>query len=180
MTCTTSILTQGGNDTINAGAGNDIIVGGTGADTLTGSEGSDIYLWNLGDGNDIIDDYTYNKLKYQQTGVLKFGEGIDPANVELTRVNNDAVFIIGETGERITVQNWYASGDAQLTSVEFSNGTVWTTADINAMSPILRGTDGDDTIAGTPSNDTIYGGAGNGGCQASCREFLGRIFPLCA
>jgi Ca2+-binding RTX toxin-like protein len=149
------------NDTLKAGDGNDIIIGGTGNDYLQGDGGNDVYVWNPGDGYDTINDYTVSKFSYNQTGVLKLGEGVDPANVELTRVGNDAVFIVGETGERVAVQNWYSNGDAQLSQVEFADGTVWTRAQINAMSPVIRGTSGDDTITGTSSNDTIYAGAGN-------------------
>jgi hypothetical protein len=38
-----------------------------------------------------------------------------------------------QTGEFITVQNWYSSDYYQLTSMNFANGTMWTRADINAM-----------------------------------------------
>jgi Ca2+-binding RTX toxin-like protein len=156
-----TLVGGGGNDTIKGNDGNDILIGGEGADLLEGGNGVDTYLWNLGDGSDTINDYAYRGDAYGFGGTLKLGEGISLGNMELTRVNNDAVFIIGESGERITVQGWYASADNQLKQIEFEDGTVWSRAEINALSPTLRGTDGDDTINGYATNDTLVGGGGN-------------------
>ncbi|SMP75586.1 Dockerin type I repeat-containing protein [Neorhodopirellula lusitana] len=53
-----------GNDTIDAGgdddtiygeAGNDIVTGGTGSDSFFGGDGSDTFVWNQGDGSDVIE-----------------------------------------------------------------------------------------------------------------------------
>ncbi|MCI0998327.1 calcium-binding protein, partial [Pseudomonas corrugata] len=62
----------GGNDTLTAGAGADQLEGGTGNDTLNGGQGSDLYLFNLGDGRDVIND---DNLSYMYGGVdvLRFG-----------------------------------------------------------------------------------------------------------
>jgi len=70
--------------------------------------------------------------------------------------------IISETGERLTIQNWYSSADHQLIQIEFADGTAWTRAEINAMSPVLRGADGGDTITGFANqNNILIGGNGN-------------------
>ncbi|MCK9739925.1 hypothetical protein LT707_25530, partial [Pseudomonas syringae pv. syringae] len=45
---------NGGNDTLSSGNGNDILSGGKGNDFLSGGVGSDTYLFNLGDGQDTI------------------------------------------------------------------------------------------------------------------------------
>jgi Ca2+-binding RTX toxin-like protein len=56
---------QGGNDSLSGKAGDDylaggndsdILEGGTGSDTLHGGEGVDYYIWNNGDGDDVITD----------------------------------------------------------------------------------------------------------------------------
>ncbi|MGN0607181.1 MAG: hypothetical protein ACI4JM_11725, partial [Oscillospiraceae bacterium] len=44
-------------DIIIGGSGNDVIIGGKGDDTLYGGTGDDTYIFNLGDGNDTIEDY---------------------------------------------------------------------------------------------------------------------------
>ena len=160
-----SISGGSGDDRIDGGAGNDVLVGGFGDDTLVGgsgddslygADGNDTYIWNVGDGKDIIrDEYGQN--------VLKIGEGIDPSGVSITREANDLVFLMGESGERVTVNHWYNNTNApfQLSEVQFSDGTVWSRDEINAMSPIISGTEGDDTLSGFNTNDTLIGGAGN-------------------
>jgi Ca2+-binding RTX toxin-like protein len=45
-----------GNDSLYGGDGNDILAGGTGSDYLEGGTGNDVYVWNLGDGDDTIND----------------------------------------------------------------------------------------------------------------------------
>ncbi|MDE6788586.1 MAG: hypothetical protein K2J47_04610, partial [Ruminococcus sp.] len=51
---------DGGNDTLNGGAGNDILCGGFGNDCLNGGYGDDTYIFELGYGADIIEDYFGN------------------------------------------------------------------------------------------------------------------------
>ena len=150
-----------GNDRINAGDGDDVIYGGKGDDYLQGGRGNDVYVWDLGDGNDTINENYSGAWDLTQTGTLRLGEGIAPENVELTRSGSDLIFIIGESGERITVQSWYSHVGMQLTHVEFADGTVWTKEDVNAMPLVFRGTDGNDTVTGYDSNDILYGGKGN-------------------
>ncbi len=45
-----------GQDIINGGADNDVLVGGAGADMLNGGADDDIYVFNKGDGSDVIED----------------------------------------------------------------------------------------------------------------------------
>ena len=47
-----------GNDKIYGGDGEDSLWGGKGSDTLTGGDGNDIFLYDKGDGNDVITDYS--------------------------------------------------------------------------------------------------------------------------
>jgi hypothetical protein len=157
------ILAGDGNDTIYGGLGHDIINGGKGNDYLRGDDGNDVYVWNIGDGNDTINDYRYHKADwYGETGVLKIGEGVDPSKIELTRSDNNLILIIAETGERLTVENWYCGADYQITRVEFANGTIWTDAYLNSQSPVLRGTDGNDSMNGfNGQNNILIGGKGN-------------------
>jgi Ca2+-binding RTX toxin-like protein len=150
-----------GDDTIKGDNGSDIFIGGAGDDYLQGNDGHDVYVWNLGDGNDTINDDSYNKRYYGDTGILKIGDGVDPNNIENTRVGNNLVLIIGESGERLTVQNWYSATYYQLTRIEFADGTIWTAADINAKSVVLRGTDEGETIQGFSAGDKIYGHGGD-------------------
>ena len=46
-----------GNDTLGGNAGSDTIQGGKGADIITGGAGADVFVYQSGDGKDIITDY---------------------------------------------------------------------------------------------------------------------------
>ncbi|WP_052700981.1 Hint domain-containing protein [Loktanella sp. S4079] len=46
-----------GNDVIDGDAGNDTLIGGADNDTLTGGEGNDTFVYNAGDGDDVITDF---------------------------------------------------------------------------------------------------------------------------
>ena len=48
---------QGFDDTLIGGAGNDTLTGGAGNDTLTGGLGDDVFIYNAGDGDDVITDF---------------------------------------------------------------------------------------------------------------------------
>ena len=47
-----------GNDLLDGDVGDDVLVGGAGNDYLEGSYGSDTYVYNKGDGHDVINQYT--------------------------------------------------------------------------------------------------------------------------
>ena len=48
-----------GDDDLQTKNGDDTLAGGLGDDTLNGDEGADTYIYNLGDGNDVINDHSY-------------------------------------------------------------------------------------------------------------------------
>lgn len=52
-----SILGDLNNDTINGNEGDDTLSGGWGTDVVTGGSGTDRFVWNIGDGTDIITDF---------------------------------------------------------------------------------------------------------------------------
>jgi Ca2+-binding RTX toxin-like protein len=149
-------------ETISGTSGSDTIDGGTGDDRLEGAGGNDTYVWDLGDGNDVIYDNA-------GTNILQIGEGVIPSDVTLTRTGTgyrDAVFIM-PSGERITVERWFSGSLYQLSEIQFSNGSVWTRAYVNALDVLLEGTDENDTIDGTSGNDIIYGYDGDDSITAS-------------
>ncbi len=74
-----------GADSIEGGAGADTIIGGKGKDTLTGGKGKNVYIYNNGDGKDIITDYkssdkiqidsSYSTQVSGQDVIIKVGSG---------------------------------------------------------------------------------------------------------
>ncbi len=70
----------GGNDHIIGGSGDDVVAGGVDNDMLETGSGDDVILYNLGDGNDLIDT-GFNKGNGLNT--LSLGKGISPQDVEI-------------------------------------------------------------------------------------------------
>ncbi|GLO53631.1 hypothetical protein PPUN110474_50320 [Pseudomonas putida] len=116
----------GGNDTLTAGAGNDRLEGGTGNDVLNGGRGSDLYLFNLGDGQDVINDDNVSYI-YGGVDVLHFGLGINPDDITVSRLGNNVILSHSNGQDRVTIQNWFTTNDGQhkLERIEFANGSVW-------------------------------------------------------
>ncbi|WP_077001424.1 calcium-binding protein [Variovorax sp. KK3] len=146
-----------GDDQLIGGAGNDRLRGGAGNDTLEGGGGSDTYLFTTGWGKDIIRNFDSGTGK---TDTIEFGAGIIPADVKVSRVQDDLVLSHG-TDDTITVEKFFlsdAAGTYKLEQVRFANSTVWDIPTIKTMS--LQGTDGNDVIKGFSGNDILVGGAG--------------------
>ncbi len=147
------------NDQLNGESGNDELVGGTGNDTLDGGSGNDTYIYNLGDGDDIIIDTA------GEQNVIQFGSGIVQSDIILLRNGNDLTIKIGTTGS-ILIQGQFASGSIIMNELQFDNGNVVAlplNLDITGTEgdDILTGTNVADTLNGLAGNDTIDGNAGN-------------------
>jgi hypothetical protein len=130
-----------GNDTLDGGlgantlygeAGNDILKvdlssagnvlsGGTGDDTLTGSNYGDTYLFNLGDGTDIIYEST-NSYSTGAVDTLRFGDGIDSDDLWFERSGNDLAIRTVTGADRINVKNWYYSAANRVEIIQLSDG----------------------------------------------------------
>ncbi len=144
-----------GNDSIFAGTGDDYLDGGAGNDYLAGGTGNDIYIFNKGDGQDTISGITVT---------IRFGTGINPTDVTLTRDKYDLYLIYGAT-DKITLDHYWRRGaNNQIGKVEFANGTTWDTAKL--LTAPFMGTVNDESFFGTDGNDTFYGLAGNDGIYA--------------
>jgi hypothetical protein len=164
-----------GNDVLGAGlysadwggAGN-IYEGGSGNDTLCGTISGDLYEFNLGDGQDLIQEAGYMA---GGTDVLRFGSGILPSDITVERSGYDLVFKHINGTDQVTVQSWYANDDARVEQVEFADGTVWSGVDVTTWGLVVNGTGGDDilygldgygnTLYGLDGNDALYGYGGD-------------------
>ncbi|MEN7538829.1 calcium-binding protein, partial [Aurantiacibacter flavus] len=157
-----------GNDTLVGRAGNDILSGGSGNDLLIGGGNNDTYLFNLGDGQDIIQDDSHGwGAGYGGTDTLQFGAGIDPGDVIVTQANNgnDYVLSISGTTDQVTLSEAINNNNAAIESVVFSDGTVWDQGAINShlfeWFSDINGTNGNEVLNGTSGNEHIYAYDGN-------------------
>ncbi len=107
-------------------SGNDVLVANGGNDMLSGGTGANIYVYSSSGGNDVINDAgTQSELVF--TNVASSG-------VSLSRGSgNDLVVTIVATGKTVTISGQLSgSATGPLKSLNFSDGVVWTAAQINA------------------------------------------------
>ena len=141
-----SLLGGQGNDIINGGAGNDQLQGSMGDDTLGGGRendtligeaGNDVYVFNRGDGQDIID----NTDLLGATDTLRFGTDIADTDVIALQSGVDLYFKIKGITDDIAFFNYYGANtingttesDHKIDRVEFANGVVWDQAMIQSV-----------------------------------------------
>jgi Ca2+-binding RTX toxin-like protein len=156
-----------GHDILLGYGGNDTLIGGLGNDTLSGGTGDDLFLFNRGDGQDLL---AMNSPATLYNDVLQFGSGIAPTDIDVSVSGSSLVLSLRRTTDRVTIAGFYnslagVSGPAiggamtAIQQVRFANGTTWTTDTLKAT--VFAGTAGNDSIAGSYLADTITGGAGN-------------------
>jgi Ca2+-binding RTX toxin-like protein len=194
-----TLRASGNGDILEGGAGNDTLGrvtsaisgttfnGGTGNDTITGTDYYDAYIYNRGDGSDVITDS--GSTNYQDS--FRFGEGIVLEDIGARRSGNDMVITVaGQAGDQITVKNWFgnATGQNQIEAMIFADGSyrladyltqlALTTSNTGTSgNDVLDGSqhyvdrliggEGDDILKANGNGDTLEGGAGN--------DTLGRV-----
>ncbi|MCX2766816.1 calcium-binding protein [Pseudoalteromonas sp. B530] len=150
-----------GNDRLEGGAGEDILQGGQGNDILTGGADDDIYLWNVGDGNDII---INDMSRYWSNAHDKivFGSDVTKDQIEVARQDKDIVLTILPSGETITIRDYFVSQHQQIDVFEFHDGSVMTANEIKTRLLIVHGSEQNDTLTGNRGeHDVLYGLGGD-------------------
>ncbi len=166
-----TIRGNGGVDLLDGGAGNDILWGGvsTGSgETAIGGAGNDTIYYSTnvvfrpGDGNDTV--------YMVKDGVLKLmGYAVDALSggQSVRQSGDDLVLVLG--ADTVTLKGWftkssnirYSAGSIVLDDLAGNTMTL-TTAQVDALSAIVNGTSGADTIAMSQNiAATVHGGAGN-------------------
>ena len=185
-----------GNDSINGGKGADVLIGGKGSDTLEGGagndtlkggDGADVFVYNKGDGNDVIADYAEDDLvSIKSDTVSKFSTSKNKKDIIFTLASKKKITITGGAGQVIS----YVDDKGENTYpkvVKFNNAgsSVTLTADYNkdefniadyadykdSVVTINASAVGQDIeiiankkanrIIGSANNDSLWGGKGN-------------------
>lgn len=157
-----------GNDSLYGWEGENITIQGLGGDDkLYGNEGDDTYVFNRGDGQDVIIE------KEGGLDAIRFGEGITPADITFSHVGYDLALTINDSDDQITIREWGYENSRRIEQMEFSDGAIWDAAYIQAVLAGLAvvGTDDNDTLQawigedstlqGLAGNDVLYGNTGD-------------------
>ena len=143
------------------GASADTLEAGLGDDFMSGRDGSDIYIFNQGDGSDIIED-----IGWQDTDVLQInGYSSFDASFSLVFGTNDDLSIRFANGDTIIIRNTLTGSNSnEIEQITFSgDGVTYTMLDIRTLILTQQSTNGDDTIFGfsVANNETLEGGLGD-------------------
>ena len=139
------IYGNSGHDTINAGEGNDTLIGGIGNDTLNGGNGADTYVWNLGDGFDIISETG-------GTDKIVFGSGITQNDLSFEQIGNDLkISVNGNEIKGLQINNHFSSSANQVESIEFVDGA---TLDLTNADQLIQAMNSF-SISNSASTDTL-------------------------
>jgi trimeric autotransporter adhesin len=124
------ILGSSGGETVNAGAGDDILRSSAGNDTLIGGAGSDSYLFARGGGADTL---VNSGADAQTVDRLLIDLGIAPGEVNFYRVADSLLVRIGSTTDQVLIDDYF--GANEVDEIVFSDGTVYTRANVPAQGP---------------------------------------------
>ena len=164
-----------GNDTITGSAGNDLLIGGDGNDTVIGGRGNDVallgngndtFIWNPGDGSDIVEGQAgTDTLVFNGAGV---NENIDiSANGSRVRMSRDVGNVIMDLGgiehiqlatlggaDNVTVNDLSGTGLTQV-AIDLSATPGTGQSDGVADTVTVSGTAGDDRISVASSGASV-------------------------
>ena len=88
--------------------------------------GDDKYIFNLGDGQDIIDEESSDS----PADAIVFGEGIAPSDIRISKDKGDMILNVGPAGDSIRIVNQYDRKESIVEYFMFADGTVLTYADL--------------------------------------------------
>lgn len=184
-----------GTNTLDGGAGDDkltvdrwsygsqyfqknTLIGGEGNDRLEGFNSAETYIFNRGDGQDVINDH----MQYNYGGAqdkIVFGAEILREQVSVARNGEHIVLTIsdpeGVATDSITIENAFSNSEYRIEQVVFADGTTLSAAEVQALAKVIQGTSAAETLTGTLGNDVLQGNQGNdyliGGQGNDCYEF---------
>ena len=118
-----------GADSLVGSSGNDYINGGFGDDTLDGGNGNDLYIFTKGDGVDTINQYDSS---LGHTDTIQFTDVVATDVTAINRVGDNLVISYGVT-DQLILSNYFVGLDYQVQNIKFSDGVVWSQADVLAQ-----------------------------------------------
>jgi Ca2+-binding RTX toxin-like protein len=117
-------------NTLTGAAGNDTLNGGAGIDMLIGGAGADTYQFNVGYGTDTVQE---NDATTGVVDVVQLLGTIKQADVRFTQAGNNLEMLVLNTTDKLVVQNWYLGSAYHVEQFRFSDGTVLTDTQAQAL-----------------------------------------------
>ncbi len=145
----------------------DTLDGGLGNDRLEGGNEADTYIFDSGYGHDVVEDYM-TSIFYPDPDIVSFGAGITSDSVHLARSGDlwrDLTITFEGLSDSLTIENIFFTPYYEIEEFHFASGEIWSLDDVRAK--LVTGTDGDDTLRGFDTADTLYGGLGNDRLEGS-------------
>lgn len=119
-----------GNNVLSGGEGNDTFYGGAGNDVLVGGDGGDTYVFQRGDGYDLIREFAAAS---DHPDIVRFGSGIRRNDLLFTRVEDDLeVGILGST-DSLRVEGWYADSLRRIEQFQTSDGLTLLGGEVDSL-----------------------------------------------
>lgn len=143
-------LIQGlsGDDYLSGQGGMDVLAGGRGNDRLFGGDGDDTYVFNLGDGRDIIADTA----TVAEGNRIEFGVGILGTDLRYTedQAAHTLTIRVGMTGDEVVLSNFDplgVNGSVVVERLLFADGSVVDLRDMLNRAPVVAHPLGDVTVS---------------------------------
>jgi len=154
-----AVLNSGtsGNDILYGDELGNVLAGGVGNDYLEGRSGGDTYVFNAGDGQDVVND---NDGAGGAADKIVFGTGITASDLSFVRSGNDLIITFAGSTDKLTIKDQFEYHEwSIIETLNFADGTVLTYQD--TLLAVTAGTPGDDNLVGDAYANTLSGGAGN-------------------
>jgi len=148
-----------GNALDNELSGSHRLDGQAGNDTLIGT-GDNTFVFGPGYGQDVV---RMGMQMYARSGLdqVQFLAGVTPANLSFEGQANDLVAKVTGTADELRLKSYFESPANKVDQFIFSDGTIWTSEEIDARVRTRIGIEADESFYGSTGDDTIRGMGGN-------------------
>ncbi|MBK5072991.1 hypothetical protein I2492_08190 [Budviciaceae bacterium CWB-B4] len=127
------------NNVISGNFGDNVLIGGKGDDTLQGYRGSDTYIFNLGDGQDTIWEYSNHDVAVTDKDILLFTD-ISANQLwftkDLSLGRESLVVKVLGTSDQILVNEWYSS-NCKLEEIKTQDGMTLSINQVESLVDIM-------------------------------------------
>ncbi|KEF42017.1 MAG: hypothetical protein ER33_08460 [Cyanobium sp. CACIAM 14] len=167
-----------GDDVLYGGGGRDWLVAGRGKDLLNGGGGDDVYVIGKGGDQKTISDVDG---RAGNRDVVLFTD-VMASEVQQVERHWNHLYLYYGSGDRLQVENYFASEVYRIEAFQFADGTVWGDGELRDrvvvggatsgndwlggygdMANRIDGLEGNDQLHGGGFGDVLVGGAGHDG-----------------